>query len=400
LGTRGDTSPVVEWLADGARSAPASQDVLAQLCDGLLACGIPLARAAVFVQTLHPDIMGRSFRWRPGEPVAVAEAGFEVLQSSQHLDNPSGHVRNRGIAVRRRLADPGCPMDYPLLHELRADGITDYFAAPLRFTNDEVHFASFATLQPGGFTDAEFAGLEAVINPLARIAEIRALRRTAGNLLNTYVGRHAGERILAGQIRRGHTETIHAALWLSDMRGFTPLADSMAPARLIGLLDRFFDCQVEAIHAHEGEVLKFIGDGLFAIFPTGASRSADDVCRAALAAARAARERLATFEAEQEAQGFPAPRHGLALHLGEVLYGNIGGADRLDFTCIGPAVNLAARMEKLTAELGRRIVASREFAAHCGAELTPLGEFALRGFGVAHAVFGLPDESGEQCRSR
>ena len=179
-----------------------------------------------------------------------------------------------------------------MLHELRAEGATDYVAFPLPFTDGTVHVATWTTRQPGGFTARQFADLEAVIAPLTRVAEIRALRRTATNLLNTYVGRQAGERILAGKIRRGFVEEIRAAIWLSDMRGFTALSERLPPQELVDLLNRYFDCQVPPILDHGGEVLKFIGDGLLAIFPLAETATTrGEVCRRALACALDARRR-------------------------------------------------------------------------------------------------------------
>jgi len=231
--------------------------------------------------------------------------------------------------------------------------------------------------------------------PLARVAEVRALRRTATNLLNTYVGNNAGERILAGQIRRGDTQAIHAVIWLSDMRGFTKIADRLPPQTLIELLNRYFDCQVPAIQDSGGEVLKFMGDGLLAIFRVSQEdEELGKVCAGVLAAARQARANVAAADMTMLTGDSDGLRFGLALHVGEILYGNIGSGDRLDFTCIGPAVNLAARIEKLAGNLGRTVVVSDEFAQHCRAELMPLGEFALPGFRAAQAVFGLSDEIG------
>jgi len=269
--------------------------------------------------------------------------------------------------------------------------VTDYVVSPLRFTNGEVHFASWATRQPGGFTDEEIAAIDSIVAPLTRVAEIRALHRVAGILLSTYVGQKAGERVLAGQIRRGHTDEIHAAIWLSDMRGFTRLADRLPPQALVDLLNRYFDCQVPPIVEHGGEVLKFMGDGLLAIFPIGGDAAAAKICADALAAAHRARANIEALQATaEEAAGL---RFGLALHIGDVLFGNIGGGDRLDFTCIGPAVNLAARLEKLAGQLGRTIVASQDFAARCGSHFTTLGRFPVAGFAEEQFAFGLADES-------
>ncbi|HJU18296.1 MAG TPA: adenylate/guanylate cyclase domain-containing protein [Stellaceae bacterium] len=391
----GDTRSVVAWLADGARSAVQPQEVLAELCERLVACGVPLWRVAVFVRTLHPQIMGRRFLWRPGAPVEMGEGRFEILDTAEFRASPFAHVSAHGGAIRRRLADPECPHDFPFLDDPSAEGGTDYFAAPLVFTDGSIHLATWSTRQPGGFSETQLAGIEAILAPLARIAEIAALRRTASMLLDTYTGHHAGERILAGQIRRGDVEEIDAAIWMSDMRGFTGLSDRMAPRALIDLLNRYFDCQVPAIAGAGGEVLKFIGDGLLAIFPIGGA-GPGEVCGRALSAARRARAKIADLPPLTSAVSFARLGFGLALHLGRVSYGNIGGGNRLDFTCIGPAVNLAARIEALTGRLCRSILASAEFARHCRDEFTALGAFTLPGIGATQPVFGLKDEAPQK----
>lgn len=383
------TKSVIDWLIDGARSAPLAQEVLTELCERLTACGMPLYRAVVFVRTLHPQVVGRRFVWRPGAKTEIADASFELLDREVFRNSPMAQI-NSAALVRRRLADPDCPMDYPVLHDLRKDGVTDYVITPLHFTNGEIHFGSWATQQPGGFTDAQFAVIESLTAPLARVAEIRAYYRVAHNVLSTYVGQNAGARVLAGQIRRGFTEEIHAAIWLSDMRGFTTLADRLPPQALLDLLNRYFDCQVPPIVEQGGEVLKYMGDGLLAIFPIGSEAESVKVCTAALKAAHDARTNVAALHATADDDA--GVRFGLALHLGDVLYGNIGSGNRLDFTCIGPAVNLAARLEKLAGRLGRSIVASEAFAQYCSRDFTPIGKFAVAGFAEEQTAFGLGDE--------
>ena len=381
---------VVDWLADGARSAPQPHQVLAELCGRLVACGIPLWRVAVFVRTLHPNVMGRRFVWRPGAEVEIAEAPYELLQSGDFLDSTIARVYLTEKPIRRRLADPDCPLDFPILAELRAEGVTDYLASPLFFTDGTIHVATCTTREPSGFTDEQIAGIEAVMTPLARVAEVRALRRMASTLLDTYVGHDAGERILAGHIRRGDIEEIHAAIWLSDMRGFTALADSLPSRVMIDLLNRYFDCQVPVILDYGAEVLKFMGDGLLAIFAIAGNEA--EVCSRALDAARQSQANIAALASS----AMPGLRFGLALHIGDVLYGNIGSGNRLDFTCIGPAVNFAARMEKLTSQLGRAILASGEFAHYCAGEFSPIGQFSLAGFSAPQLIFGLENEALQQ----
>jgi adenylate cyclase len=385
-----DVEPVVQWLIDGARSAARPQDVLCTLCARMLECGIPLWRAAVFVRTLHPHVAGRRFEWQSGESVTVSEMPYQALEEAMFVGSPVPRVCRTGLPIRCRLdIEPG-DFEFPALGSFRAEGVTDYWVTPLLFSNGEVHVASWATQQAGGFTDEDLRAIERLLAPLARVAEIHALRRTAINLLDAYVGRRSGERILAGAIRRGDTETIHAAIWLSDMRGFTPLADRLPPAQLLAILNRYFDCQIPAITRHGGEILKFIGDGLLAIFPIEGIDVAT-VCSAALAAAQEASAALAAIAAAPDTD-HDGLRFGIALHLGEVEYGNMGGERRLDFTCIGPAVNLAARLEKLTGKLSLTIVASSAFASQCPMPLLPIGEFTLIGFTRAETVFTIPKD--------
>ena len=243
------------------------------------------------------------------------------------------------------------------------------------------------TLQPGGEQL-----VRSLIPPLARVIEIVSLRRTASLLLDTYVGNRAGERILGGQIRRGHTDTMDAAIWLSDLRGFTALSDRLPAETVVEILNCYFDCQVSAIRTHGGEVLKFMGDGLLAVFPI--DEYVGDVRQVCSRVLEAARESRASVEAMHFPIGDAVERFrfGVALHVGRILYGNIGGGNRLDFTCIGPAVNLAARLEKIAGRLNRTIVASAGFAGICAGGWTELGEFPIAGFSKAERVFGLLDE--------
>jgi adenylate cyclase len=387
-----DIRSVIDWLTDGARSEHLSESILTELCRRMVEAGIPLWRVAVFVTTLHPDFMGRAFYWRAESGVRISEAEYKVRETEEYLGSPVVAVSGTGQPLRRCLADPGCHIDFAVLKEFKAEGATDYVAFPLVFTDDSIHVATWTTQQPGGFTPRQYSDLESIIAPLTRVTEIRALRRTATNLLDTYVGRQAGEQILAGRITRGHVEAIHAAIWLSDMRGFTTLSERLLPQDLVELLNRYFDCQVPAILNYGGEVLKFIGDGLLAIFPLSSDgRNANEVCRRALTCAREAEAGIAALEPPR-GTNHDAIRFGLALHIGQVMYGNIGGGNRLDFTCIGPAVNLAARLEKRAAVLGRTIVASAEFTAHVPDEFYPLGEFPVAGFAAPQQVFGLRDE--------
>jgi adenylate cyclase len=389
----GELKTLTDWLIDGARSEPNPAKMMAQACERIVAAGLPLWRVGIFIRTLHPDIFGRRFIWKLGAEVEIGAVDFSFQDSAEFSNSPLSIVFRNGIEVRLRADDPASER-FGIIRDLRGEGVTDYLALPLMFITGQAHASSWTTRQPGGFTDEQIDWLRQLVIPLARITEIVSLQRTAALLLDTYVGNRAGERILAGQIRRGHTETMDAAIWLSDLRGFTALSDRLPAESVVDVLNRYFDCQVHAIRQHGGEVLKFMGDGLLAVFPIAAGDGdTGEVCRGALQAARESRGNV-------EAMHYPAGdnhetfRFGVALHVGRILYGNIGGGDRLDFTCIGPAVNLAARMEKIAGRLKRTVVASASFVEECEAESwIDLGEFPIAGLAQAQRVYGLADET-------
>ncbi|HEY7956220.1 MAG TPA: adenylate/guanylate cyclase domain-containing protein, partial [Polyangia bacterium] len=375
-------SHLFEWLVAGAPGATSSEEVVERLATGLRAEGVPLDRCHVFVTTLHPTVLGRQFRWADGAPLKSLELTLEIQRSEAFANSPLASVTSQRREVRQRIDGPLATGEVSVVGDLATEGFTDYLCAPIEFLSGETHAATFATRAAGGFSDAHLATIRRILPPLARLAEIFALRRVAGNLLSTYVGRNAGERVLSGRILRGDLESIHAVIWFSDLRGFTELSSRSTPRAIVDVLNELFDCQVPAIEKHGGEVLKFIGDGLLAIFPGGD----DDLaarCQDALSASEAA---FAALDARNARAS--APIHfGLALHAGVVAYGNIGGASRLDFTAIGPAVNIASRLEGLTGKLGRRLVLSSLLAPHAGIPLDDLGEFELKGVPDRARVF-------------
>jgi adenylate cyclase len=382
---------LIDWLIDGARSAMTPADMMAEFCERMTRLGVPLWRVGVFVRTLHPEILGRSFIWHPGAKVESGTVDFGFLDSPAYKTSPLAVVFEEDCEFRM---DPSAPEsdNYPILVDLRAEAVTDYLALPVTFIDRAVNASSWTTRHPGGFTDEQANAIRAVIPALARYIEVVSLQRTASMLLDTYVGNRAGERILGGQIRRGHTDTMNAAIWLSDLRGFTPLSDRLPAETVVDILNQYFDCQVAAIRAQGGEVLKFMGDGLLAVFPIAeADGDPAEVCERVLQAARESRAKVHALE-YRRGDTVERFRFGLALHVGQLLYGNIGGGNRLDFTCIGPAVNLAARLEKLASQLQRTVVASRAFAGVCGDAWTDLGEFPIAGFSAPQRVFGLSDE--------
>jgi len=387
-----DLKQIADWLIDGARSSIGSPQMVADMCERLVRAGLPLWRVGIFVRTLHPDVLGVNFVWKPDAEVTYGTADFDVLDSPEFLSSPLAIVFGEGREVRHRIDDPE-GRRFPVLDDLRAEGVTDYIALPLHATDGTIHATSWTTRQAGGFSDAQLDGLRSLMPALARVVEIANHRRKASILLDTYVGSRAGERILGGQIRRGHAETMHAAIWLSDLRGFTALSDRLPAETVVDILNHYFDCQVSAIRSHGGEVLKFMGDGLLAVFPIAEQPGdTEEVCAQVLEAARESRASVLAMEYPigETVERF---RFGLALHVGKILYGNIGGGNRLDFTCIGPAVNLAARLEKIAGRLHRTIVASAPFARASAGEWDDLGDFPIAGFARAERVYGLADET-------
>ncbi len=384
---------LITWLADGARSAVDTELFMAETCERMVASGIPLFRVAVFVRTLHPSLLGLGFIWRAGGGVTLGSMVHGEDDGDEFQLSPLRRVFFEGIEVRHRLIGDEVS-NVPLLADLRAEGSTDYIALPLNMSDGAIHASSWTTRDPEGFSDPQLDGIRRVMPALARMIEIHLLRHMASGLLDNYVGARAGARILAGQIRRGHTETMQAVIWLSDLRGFTALSDRLQPESVVDILNRYFDCQVPAILQHGGEVLKFMGDGLLAVFPVADGE--DDlsiVCGRVLEAARASCAAVAKLSWAGTDLVEERFRFGLALHVGKVLYGNIGGGDRVDFTCIGPAVNLAARLEKIAGRLGRTVVASSAFASASNGDWADLGEFPIAGFARAERVYGLVEEA-------
>lgn len=383
---------ITNWLIDGAWSTVEPAEMIAEFCERLVTGGLPLWRFGIFIRTLHPEIFGRNFIWWQGGEVEIGSVDFDILDTPEFARSPLRIVFEQGLEVRGRTSDPDSKR-FPFLEDMRAEGATDYVAVPVPFLDGSIHATSWITQHPAGFSDYDIAAIRSIIAPLARVSEIISLRRTAEMLLDTYVGNRAGSRILGGQIRRGHTDTMQAVIWLSDLRGFTALSDRLPAETVVEILNQYFDCQVTAIRGHGGEVLKFMGDGLLAVFPIDEYvGDAAHVCARVLEAARESR-------ASVEALSFPVGdvverfRFGVALHVGNILYGNIGGGNRLDFTCIGPAVNLAARLEKITGRLGRTVVASEGFANVCHHDWRELGEFPIAGFSKAQRVYGLAEET-------
>ena len=384
---------LVRWILTEGRSEAVGEDpahdtgsparFINGLCRRLVSAGVPLWRVTVYAATLHPQVRGFGWRWwregRVTEEVRIAQ-GTELTQ--EFLQSPLRGTIEQGLTLRRRLE--GAPSEFPLLEELRCDGCTDYVAAPLNRINRRYPVVAWATDRTGGFAEADIALLEQIGPALAAVVEGLATLRTARGLFSIYLDRHVGERVLDGQIKRGHTEPLRAVIMATDLRNFTSMSDRLPSEQVIGILNDYFEIVASSVHAYRGNVLKFIGDGVLAVF--GADAAQDQT--AARAALSAARKVIAELGAHKLGDSL---RSGIGLHIGTVMYGNVGSADRLDFTVIGPAVNLAFRLEALTKQLGCPVLASRAFAEAAGVPLVSLGAHPIRGFREIEEVFGLAE---------
>jgi adenylate cyclase len=267
---------------------------------------------------------------------------------------------------------------------------------PLRSSGKRPNSFSVSTDRPGGFTERDVTMIRRLMPVLSLVLDIKQTKRTAGMLLEVYLGSNAGRRVLEGRIKRGDVDSIAAALWYCDLRSFTAITEGMSPQDVVLLLNDYFDCMSGPVHRHEGEVLKFIGDGFLAIFPIKDDLDRDRACNTALRAARESLAALKELNASRQAAGKQQLEVGIALHIGSVMYGNVGAAERLDFTITGPAVNLVSRIENLCRDLQYPLLTSAQFASPCGSTLRSIGLHRLRGVAAPQEIYTLPEMAERQ----
>jgi adenylate cyclase len=371
---------LIDWMVAGARPTANAREITERICVELTAAGIPIDRFALFIYTLHPNLVGWRFTWTPQDGVQVSQGKMGLFSTAEYTSNPLPTVVEKQVTIRRRLADPDCPKDFIIVDELIADGFTDYFAQPIVYTTGETNAASWSSKAPGGFSDEAIATLERVNAPLARLTETYLLRLNAATILSAYVGRNSGDQILKGKVHRGDGEEIEGAILFTDIAGFTELSNEVDGPEVVGLINDAFDLMVPAVENHGGEILKFLGDGFLAIFPHEEAGLAKT--------AQAARHAVA--EAEQAMDGAEIGRRlgfRSAIHAGRFHYGNIGGANRLDFTAIGRPVNYAARLADAASRLGLKRVTSGLVAPHLGAPARLAETVMFKGFSEPQPVF-------------
>ena len=382
---RDETHPLIRWLMTDARRHADPSEFLEAFAQRLRAAGADVSRITTGVPILHPQIFSFSGLWELGKGTTERLYRTGPTSTSTMSNSPIRIAYEGGGPVRCNLTAPAQEGEFPIVQDLRSEGYTDYIVHSVPFADGSNKALSLATRRPSGFDADELKLFEAMIPAVAFNLEVQALRRTARTLLDTYVGQQSGGRVLEGQIQRGTGETIRAVIWLCDLRGFTNLSEALSREVLIDLLNCYFGPMCDAVAAQGGEILKFIGDAMLAIFPTGAETA--HTCKAALRAAASAQSALREENERRNKSGLPQIEYGLALHLGDVMYGNIGSDTRLDFTVIGPAVNLTARIESLCRQLGRTLLLSSHFAEACGSATNSLGRFALRGVAVEQEIF-------------
>jgi adenylate cyclase len=388
------------WITEAGLAGQTETAILDGFCERALAFGLPLARANVVIDTLHPVYEGRAFTWkRKQKKTALSEFGRSSENSKRWELSPFHHLELSGSSLLRRTLTLEAEGEFAIFPEPRADGMTDYAAIANRFAAEGIIgsmdcvYSSWATDSPQGFDDVDVANLCRLMPLVALSLKSVSLARVAGTLVETYLGRDAGRKVLQGGIARGVADRIEAVLWFSDLRSYTRISDTADPGQIIPLLNDYADAIISAIHEHGGDVLKLMGDGTLAIFEAGDRASA---CRAALDAANGARRGIAEVNRRRAAQNLPTTEMYLGLHVGEVFYGNIGSKERLDFTVVGPAVNEVSRIAGLCRSVDQPLLVSSAFASAIGAQrscLVSVGRYALRGVGRPQDLFTLEHDS-------
>lgn len=387
-----DQVSAVDWLLGGRAAAHGVGPLLGGLAERANSEGLALVHAALVVEALHPMLSGTRYVWRADTSRTTEEPRFHGFLATGHtgilatdLGEPPDEMLRVGITPNPNEGEPG------FVAEVRGLGATELVALPLAFSDGTRHTVSWATDRHRGFGAPQVRDLLAFAPALASQLEIIVVRQVAATLLSTYLGTRSGAQVLSGRVQRGDGETIHAVIWISDLRGFSGLSETLAHEELIASLNAHFERMVAPIKAFGGEVLKFMGDGLLAIFPVPPDGDASTPADAAIKAARSTFASMAQLNGERKKARLPLLRFGIGLHLGELVWGNIGSPDRLDFTAIGPAVNLASRLEQATKRARVPLVASAAFAQACGDTMVGLGARKLRGLKEPVELFTLPD---------
>ena len=390
--TQWSIAPVIDWLMHKGRHLESPERLVGALCPRVRDAGMPIERVGFFFWALHPQYSGNALFWH-GDRVERLRGDPNLRQQPVYTSSPVARIAEGERVIRRRLEQPDCPLDFPVLAEVKAEGMTDWVIVEVVFGSGQRNAVSLATRRPGGFSEHDIAETQKLLHPFALVMENFTHRELAQTLLETYLGRKTGTRVLQGQIRRGDGERIDAVIWFSDLRESTPLAARLGEQRFLGLLNDYFEATAGAVLEHGGEVLRFIGDASLAVFPIAAGADAAarrGICATAIEASRTARARTAAANERRSAAGEDPFHWGIGLHLGSVLFGNIGTPERLEFSVIGAAANETARIEALCKRTGRDVIVSRAVATALEAPWPSLGRFELAGVSEPVEVLALP----------
>jgi adenylate cyclase len=364
-------------------------EILNDLSAMLLSNGVDAYRIATSVPALHPEVFARNVVWNRDGGTVIVVREHTILTTAPFIDSPVAKILAGHPAIRCRLTGPNADLAYEICRELVAEGATDYFILPVPVLDAGFTYLSFASDSVEGFSSEQLVMMSAVVPSFERELEREYMQYALRSLMEVYLGSNASQRVLAGAFKRGTGETVHAAIWSCDLRGFTTLADTRQASDVVKVLDQYFDAVGGPIERHGGEILKFIGDAVLAVFPFG--NDPTDACRRALLAAEQAIDALADVSCALVANGGPALALGVGLHTGEVFYGNIGAHRRLDFTVIGSAVNEVCRVESLCKSLHTPLLVTDVFRQHVSMQsLHSLGHHALRGAALSRELFTLP----------
>jgi adenylate cyclase len=400
-----DVDRIVDWLTRrGLQGGTGEADLLRVFCEKCNASGLAISRALALIDTLHPVHEGTVFRWRDDGPEENAALQYgrsnEGAAAETWQRSPFYHLLQIGDEEMRRRFCLGDPADFPIFQEVRDAGHTDYIIFVHRFATEatigemDCFYSGWATRHPQGFSDEHIAALRRLSPTLGLAIKSGALTNIADTLVEVYLGRDAGRRVLEGRIQRGVADRIEAALWFSDLRSYTTITDSAPPGEIIPLLNDYAEAAITSIHEAGGDVLKLIGDGTLALFRAD---DAAEACRRALMAEEILRGRVQDLNEKRKAAERPTTTTYVGLHFGEVFYGNIGSVDRLDFTVVGPAVNETSRIASMCRSVDRPVLISSTFADLLPMQerlrLVSVGRFALRGVSHATELFTLDPQT-------
>ena len=370
------SGPVIDWLLEEGRLLPDIGDTLTQLGERLLAAGVEVERLRLSMRTLHPLITAFSAIWeREASEVRQLRAAHGLETRTGYIGSPLEIIGKTGQPFRKKLDETLTADDHSVLHEFRDQGMTDYYGVPLHYAGNLGGILAVTTMKKGGFSDYDIKHLRRVANALAPVGEVTNARMISKAIADSYLGERSGGMVLEGKITRGHIEKIDAAIMVSDIRNWTGLSNTLPAEASLALVNAYFELIANCVSEQGGEILKFIGDGVLAIFPVdGENTTAQQACENALKASQKA------FETYGQVPELTEIGFGIGLHFGEVLYGNVGAATRLDFTVLGRAVNQTARLEGMCKTLDNPLLFSREFADLIEHETTVLSRTTLKGF--------------------